>query len=47
MVALWVGKEGRFGEHPLFAFYGYFGRSEIKEHLKGNNTLPKPSRISS
>ena len=22
VVALWVGKEERFGEQPLFAFYG-------------------------
>ena len=47
MVALWVGKEGRFGEKCLLAFYGQFGRSEIKELLKGSNALSKLSRIPS
>ena len=30
MVALKGGKEGRFGEQPLFAFYKQFGRNKIK-----------------
>ena len=47
MVARWVGKEGRFEEQHLFAFYGQFGKSKIKELLKENNTLSMLSKIPS
>ncbi|RVW79719.1 Calmodulin-binding protein 60 B [Vitis vinifera] len=42
-----AGKEGSFGEQLLFAFYGQFGKCEIKEPLKGRNALSKLLRIPS